>query len=76
MRGECEDGGKGERGRRGAFSGKMGGEEKGRYAQTGGKEGDIWTDFSAEDQLYWRWPPDGDRTEQVGMGAGAGVGVG
>jgi len=30
----------------------MKGEEEGRYAQTGGEEGDIRTDFSAEDQVH------------------------
>ena len=63
VRGEREGERKGGRWGRGAFFQKMKGEEKGRYAQTGGEEGDIWTDFSAEDQLYWRRPtgrrPDG-----------------
>ena len=58
-----ERGERGARGRRGKkgnivegniFEG-MKGEEKGRYARTGGEEGDIWTDFSAAgDQFYWR----------------------
>ena len=63
VRGEREDGRKGGKMPGGAFSGRTGGEEKGRYAQTGGEEGDIWADFSAGDQVHWRWAtgrrPDG-----------------
>jgi len=56
------------------FFERMEGEEKGRYAQTGGEEGDIWTDFSAEDQVYWRWPtgrrPDGASRDEGGSRRG------
>jgi len=56
VRGEREDGGKKrEMLWRETFFEGMKGEEKGRYARTGGEEGDIWTDFSAAgDQFYWR----------------------
>ena len=51
-------------------------EEKGRYAQTGGGDGDIWTEvLRLRTRSTGDDPPDGDRTERVGMRAGAGPGV-
>jgi hypothetical protein len=72
VRGTREEVRKRESRREGNIFSKMKVKEKGRYAQTGGEEGG-YTDRSS--RLRTRStgddPPDGDRTERVGMGAGA-----
>ena len=73
MRGEREDGRKGGKMGEGCIFSEDGRGGEGRYAQTVeiyGQTSRLRTSSTGDD------PPDGDRTEQVGMGAGAGVGTG